>query len=227
MAQVVLAVAECPLAVFPRLAPMDRRQRDQQSVLSSAERLAPHALVEDAAQFDRVTIRRVVVHGRLINEAGQRSADHVRLGWMKVSAGRVHPEGPPRGVEALPCRQPQRMPEHVAERRGAQRCGRQLALARLIERRTTGCVPICCDARRRVQREDRRSGKPTEGARLRRPVEVSERSSERVEMMLRAVVIAVHRRERRLSRLALMQLCGSRHVDLIILSVHGARGRAT
>jgi len=40
--------------------------------------------------------------------------------------------------------------------------------------------------------------------------------SERVEMMFRPVVIAVHRRERRLTRLALGELCRSRHLDLII-----------
>ena len=41
--QVVLAVAERPLSVFPRFAPMNGRQRDQQNVLSSAERVAPTA----------------------------------------------------------------------------------------------------------------------------------------------------------------------------------------
>ena len=107
------------------------------------------------------------------------------------------------------------MPEHVTQRRGAQRCSRQLALACLIECRAIARVPVGCDTGRRVQREDRRIGKPTKGARLRRPVEVSERLSERVEMMFRPVVIAVHRRERRLTRLALVELGGS-HVDLII-----------
>jgi hypothetical protein len=49
--------------------------------------------------------------------------------------------------------------------------------------------------------------------------------SERVEMMFRPVVIAVHRRERRLTRLALVEWYGSRHVDLIIPFVQESRGR--
>jgi hypothetical protein len=44
-------------------------------------------------------------------------------------------------------------------------------------------------------------------------------------MMFRPVVIAVHRRERRLTRLAIVELCGSRHVDLIIPFEQGPRGR--
>ena len=100
------------------------------------------------------------------------------------------------------------MPEHVAERRGAQRCRRRLELARLIEPRATGRVSIGCDTRRRVEREDGRTDKPTKRSRLRRPVEVSKRSCERVEMMFRPVVIAVHGRERRLARLGLADLYG-------------------
>src|SRR4029079_17430892 len=108
------------------------------------------------------------------------------------------------------------MPEHVAECRASQRCGRQLELARLIERRATGRVSIGCDTRRRVQREDRRVAKPAKRSRLRRPVEVSKRSCERVEMMFRPIVIAVHGGERRLTRLELVDLCGQQHSDLII-----------
>ena len=96
------------------------------------------------------------------------------------------------------------MPEHVAKRRGAHRCSCRLSGACLIERGPIACVPVCGNARRGVQREHRRIGKRTERARLRRPVEIPERLSERVEMMLRPVVIAVHGRERRLLRLALV-----------------------
>ena len=100
------------------------------------------------------------------------------------------------------------MPEHVAEGCGTQGFGGDLELARLIERRATGYVPVGCDAGRRVQGEDRGIGKPTKGSRLRRPVEVSERSGEPLVMMFRPVVIAVHHRERRLARLKLGNLCG-------------------
>src|ERR671920_345709 len=98
------------------------------------------------------------------------------------------------------------MPEHVAKRRGAHRCSCPLAGACLIERGSIACVLAWGDTRRGVQRKDRRVGKLTERPRLRRPVEVPERLSEGVEMMLRPVVIAVHGRERRRLRLALVEL---------------------
>ena len=58
--EIVLAVAERALAVLPRLAPVDRRQRDQ-SRRSAPQRRAARLGIERAALLQRVPIRRVVI----------------------------------------------------------------------------------------------------------------------------------------------------------------------
>ena len=135
--EIVLAVAERPLAVFPRFAPMNRRQRDEQDVRSAAERALPRAFVEQAAQFERVTIRGVVIDRRLISQSMQRAANDIRLGRVEVAAGRIDSERPPRRLEMLPRREPQRMPQHVANGGGADGLSRRLELTGLIEGRVT------------------------------------------------------------------------------------------
>ena len=104
------------------------------------------------------------------------------------------------------------MPEHVADGRGAERVRQHLQVTRLIKGNATWCISLGGDAGRRVQGEDRRVSKPTKGPRLRRPVEVSERSGEPLEMMFRSVVIAIHRLERGLRWVARNGGFGSQHV---------------
>ena len=70
------------------------------------------------------------------------------------------------------------MPEHVADGRGLNGAAATFSWHASIEGRATGGVSIGGDAGRRVQREDRRVSQTAKGPRLRRPVEVSERSCE-------------------------------------------------
>jgi len=53
--EIVLAVPERTLAVLPRLAPVDRRQRDEKRIVALLRR-------ERAALLERVPVGRVVVH---------------------------------------------------------------------------------------------------------------------------------------------------------------------
>src|SRR5579871_3761928 len=88
------------------------------------------------------------------------------------------------------------MAEHVADGGGAYRFRCHLKLARLIESRAARGVLIGVHARRRVEGETRAYRKLAKGPRLRSPVQISERSGEPLELMLRPVVIAVHHCER-------------------------------
>ena len=76
------------------------------------------------------------------------------------------------------------------------RTGCDLELAGSIEACATGEISVGCDAGRGIQLEDWRVVETTKRVWLRCPVEVSERAGEPVEMMLRPVVIAIHRCER-------------------------------
>ena len=189
VSHVVLAVAERALAVLPRFAPMNGGQRDEQHVRPSATGAIPRTRVEHAAHLERMTIRGVVIHRRLVGEARQRSADHIRFGGMEIPARRVDPQRPSRRLKTLPRRESERMPEHVADSSGTQLFRRHLEPARLIEARAGG------DIAGLMEREDRRIRKPAKRARLRCPVEMAERSGEPLEMMFRPVVVAIHCRE--------------------------------
>ena len=166
VAEVVLAVAERPLAVLPRFAPVDGRQRDEHDVVSSRDSAPPRVAIEYASLFERMTVRRVVIDGRLVGQPGHRSAHDVGFRRVEVAAGRVDPQRPPRRLEHLPRRQPQRVPKHIADGRCARWLRRDLEPARLIKVRPAWCVPIGWHTWRRVQREDRRAREPAKGPRL-------------------------------------------------------------
>ena len=103
---------------------------------------APHAVVECAAQFEGVAIRRVVVHRRRIGQPRQRPADDVRLGrdggcrWTgspaAPSATRRTASTPRAPARAAACR---RWPRRSAVRR------RMAESNSLIEGRGGGRVP--------------------------------------------------------------------------------------
>ena len=98
MSQVVLAVAERALAVFPRLAPMNGRERNEKCVRretgSSESGEIPRCGLEDRAPLEGVPIGRVVPDAGVspkssigAPDAGsQGTRDNVSLGWMKVAA---------------------------------------------------------------------------------------------------------------------------------------------
>ena len=89
---------------------------------------------------------------------------------MQISAGGIHAERPSRAAVALPCRETECMTKQIADRRLA---------------------PFVC-VRARVEEDPGGPSIRAERVRLRGPVEVSQRSGERVKVMFRAVVIPVN-----------------------------------
>jgi hypothetical protein len=81
---------------------------------------------------------------------------------MEVAAGRIDAQGPSGAAELFPGRQAQRIPQEIGERMACAGSG---------------------------QRTLRRAAVRPEGIRLRRPVQITERPGEAVEMVLGAVVI--------------------------------------
>ena len=71
MPEIVLAVAEGALAVLPRLAPVNGRERDEEGVRAlPGFRQAPDLAVEDATPLDCVSIGRVVPDAGCLREIG-------------------------------------------------------------------------------------------------------------------------------------------------------------
>ena len=155
VSEVVLAVAERPLAVLPRFAPVNGRERDQHDVVSSADSAPPRVVVERASQFERVTVRRVVVDRRPVGQPGHGSAHDVGFGRVEVAARRVHAQRPPRRLEHLPRRQSQRVPEHVAD---GGRADRLPAVSRARTPDRMSSVPA--RSRRRPRRAPGTAGRP-------------------------------------------------------------------
>ena len=194
--EIVLAVTEGSLAVLPCFAPVDGGERDQHEIRVAAHRCRPCALIERAAQLERLPIRRVMVHSRRACQARHSTTDDVCLGRVEVAARRIHAQRPPRSAELLPRREPKRMPEHVAECGRRQRRRRARGIEEPVVR--DGSRKIVADrrGRRRVQGKGRSPAVGAERVRLRRPVQISKRLGEPVEVMLRAVVVMLNGRPR-------------------------------
>src|ERR1051326_8595865 len=134
MTEIVLAVAECAFAVFPRLAPVNRREHDEPWGPVGTGRAAPPLRIDAAALLECVSIGGVVIDARCRN-TGHRVADDVRFGGMKIAARGVDAQGPARSAELLPCRKTKRVAKDIAERR--LRCARggiQAVLRRAVKR---------------------------------------------------------------------------------------------
>ncbi len=193
MPQIVLAVAKGALAVFPGFAPVNRCQRDQDQVGPAGARRSPNGVVEQAALLEDVTVRGVVVHARAIAQSQPRATDNVRFRRMKISARRVHAKRPARPLELFPRGKAERMTQHVADRCDGQRFGSEPEPAGVFERDRPRRVSVRAGgAGRWVQRHSGTAFVRAERFRLRRPVQIAERPRERVEVMLRSVMVATH-----------------------------------
>ncbi len=123
MTEIVLAVPERPLAVLPRLPPVDRRQGHEDDVFALRHR-RPITLIEGTALLEDVPLCVVVVHGGSVGQARERTADDVGLGRMEVAARRIDAQRPSRRSEDFPRRQPERMAEEIADGAGGNRRAR-------------------------------------------------------------------------------------------------------
>src|SRR5213594_2671853 len=112
MSEIVLAVPERALAVFPRLAPMDGRQHDDECRSDAGE--IPGVAIECRAAFNHVPVGCVVPDpGRLAEGFVWRH--DVRLGGMQVAARRVDTQRPAGALEYFPRRESQRVPQKMTD----------------------------------------------------------------------------------------------------------------
>src|SRR5438309_4902796 len=86
VAAIVLAVPERALAVLPRFATVNRRERDKQRRVRIADDCRPRGGRERAPLFERMPIRRVMIDARRVGHSAQRTADDVRFGGMEITA---------------------------------------------------------------------------------------------------------------------------------------------
>ena len=167
MADVVLAVAKCPLAVLPGLAPMNRRQTHQEGNRPQRTREALHSFSsENAAPLQAVIPADVVVDTGI--QSRHLASNCIPFGRMQVAARWVRTQRPAIALILLPGRQSQGQLEHHRHAVELQRCGRDRT--RRIE------VGIGCRASiigQKRQFDPFRPGEGAEGVRLICPVQIS------------------------------------------------------
>ncbi len=104
---VVLAVSEGAFTVLPRLAPLNRCERDEKTFLTSEECL-PLVDGHDRALLDGMFAGRVVLDAPVVNDVG--------LGGVKVAAGRIDAQRPARLSIGFPGGQPHRVTKEPGDR---------------------------------------------------------------------------------------------------------------
>jgi hypothetical protein len=118
--------------------------------------------------------RRVVVHAAV--------ADQVRLGRVEIAARRIDPERPAGAAKLLPGRQPQGTSEKGRDACVRDRCNRRRRVEQGVVRNIEGeDIPW--------KGNERRAGIAAERIGLCRPVKMTGRPGEAVEMVLRGLVI--------------------------------------
>jgi hypothetical protein len=173
VAGVMLAIAERPLSVFPGFPPVNRRQRHQKSWIRAGKSL-PRRGTQRGPLFERMLPRRIVVHAAV--------ADQVRLGRVEIAARGIDPKRPSGAANLLPRRQPQGTSEEGRDACVRDRCHRRRRVEQGVIRNIGGKdVPW--------KGRERRAGVAAEGIGLGRPVEMTSRAGEAVEMVLRGLVI--------------------------------------
>ncbi len=87
VSRIMLAISKCALAVFPRLAPVDRRQPDQKCLRwEFTHQRREQRCAAFRAPLERMFARCVVIQARVVAQPGQRAEQQVALGWMQVAA---------------------------------------------------------------------------------------------------------------------------------------------
>src|SRR5262249_21932268 len=174
---VVLEIAISPLPILPCLAPVNRRQAEQECPRRQrAEQTRPGVGVEEAASFQAMIAADIVVDAAV--EAVTGRYDEVAFGRMQVAARRVTAHRPARAPELLPGRQPQR--QLAQDRRTVDVEATRGDADGDMEVAVGGSHSISQER----QIEDRCAVVGTEGVRLCRPVEVARSRGVAVKVML-------------------------------------------
>ena len=116
-------------------------------------RVEPRRVRTRQRSLERVPIRRVVIDGGRVADAGHGPGDHVGFGRMEVAARRVDAQRPPRLAELFPRRQPQRMPQDVSNPSAS--CGLRVRMADRRQRRRPRRASGAARRRRAGKRSER------------------------------------------------------------------------
>jgi hypothetical protein len=205
MTHIVLAVPKGTLAIFPRFAPVDRRQPDEERLSREpAHQSAPEVSTDGSTPLEGMEQGVVVIEAWPLN-VGVFSDEEVRLSRMKISTRGIAPERPAVVPDCLPGRQRQGIEEKLRHEGRVHGMGLAESGRRdIIE----GGFVLRRDF---VEEHERCPFIPSEGIRLRLPVHISERSRKTTELMFGPFVIVEHSGE---------FSGGFRHAGLLVLSHH-------
>ncbi len=188
VAAIVLAVAVRALAVLPRLAPMDRREPDEERARRKAiGELAPRSARDLRAHLERVLARSVVREHRHGAQSVDRPAEEVALRRMQVAARRVDAQRPHRAPRLLPRGHCERILEEARDRSAVHRRRSDRALAEDVRVFRTFLD------RDVIERHERSAAITAERIGLRVPVEIERTVRPTVEVMTRRSVVRADR----------------------------------
>src|SRR4051812_12362836 len=112
MPQIVLAIAEGTLAVFPGFPP--RNGRESQIEASGG------GIFPTAAQFQCVITAQIMICSTVGGDSLNGREKRIRFGWMKVAAGRIDSQRPPVSRDLFPGRKSKRELKKTPESSQAQ-----------------------------------------------------------------------------------------------------------
>jgi len=184
----MLTVAKGPLAVLPRLPPMDGRKGDKEGAgWKFSHQRIDGRLRQLRPQLQRVLLGRIVIDTRQRRQFCDFVNQQIAFGGMQVAARRVGSKRPAQLTGLLPRRNGQCVFEKARQRsEGDRGADAGLTTIQVLVERRDGRV-VRCQARQGTKRRSRVASKRI---RLIRPVHVTERARVAKEMMLRLLVVA-------------------------------------
>jgi hypothetical protein len=153
VSRVMLAIAECALAVFPCLPPVNGGQPEQKGLWRKLmhQPREPHGGAV-RAPFECVHRWRIVVKARRVGKPRERADQQVALGGMKVSARRVAAQRPARAARLLPGRERERVFEQPRKRARRDRRARHGGRTKQVLIRWRERLPVGAESRQAYQR---------------------------------------------------------------------------
>ena len=187
-----MAVAEGPLTVLPRLAPVDGCQAHEDSTLRELCRdLQPRLVRQLRPELERVLERCVVVDRWAWMKTGDGPGDQVALGRMKIAARWIDPEWPTRAPRLFPGGEGERILEELGDRDTVQR-----ALGDVTER-ARGLIARLRLHRQEIERQYSGAFESAERIGLRVPVHVTGSRRKLKRPVLRSLVVPQNDVQRR------------------------------
>ena len=181
---VVVAIAEGPLAVLPRLAPVDGREAHQDGALRELCRdLQPRFARQLRPELERVLERCVVVDRGPRMKTGDGPGDQVALGRVKIAARWIDPERPTGAPGLLPGGEGERILEELGDR------DTRPAGSGDVTEHERGLIARLRPHRQEIERQHSGAFESAERIGLRVPVHVSESGRKPKRTVLRSLVV--------------------------------------